>query len=206
MDDAGRIFTGDPKSVQSYRIYGQPVFAVADGEVVAARNDLEDQVPGALPKGLPLDQADGNFAIIKLREGVYALYAHMRRDTVKVSAGARVHRGEQIGNVGNSGNTQAPHLHFQLMDRADALAANGLPYVFASYRVTAVDQAGTEDFDRAELTGTPLALTHSNPPIEAKQSLPLDLAIVTWENVKSPARATGARTGKNSDSMDDGNS
>jgi len=184
VDDAGRIFTGDPKSVQSYRIYGQPVFAVADGEVVAARNDLEDQVPGALPKGLPLDQADGNFAIIKLREGVYALYAHMRRDTVKVSAGARVHRGEQIGNVGNSSNTQAPHLHFQLMDRADALAANGLPYVFASYRVTAVDQAGTEDFDRAELTGTPLALTHSNPPIEAKQSLPLDLAIVTWENVK----------------------
>jgi len=184
VDDAGRIFIGDPKSVQSYRIYGQPVFAVAAGDVVAARNDLEDQLPGALPKGLPLDQADGNFAIIKLREGVYALYAHMRRGTVRVSAGARVHQGEQIGNVGNSGNTQAPHLHFQLMDRADALAANGLPYVFASYRVTAVDQAGTEDFDRAELTGTPLALTHSNPPIEAKQSLPLDLAIVTWENVK----------------------
>jgi len=184
VDDAGRIFIGDPKSVQSYRIYGQPVFAVAAGDVVAARNDLEDQLPGALPKGLPLDQADGNFAIIKLREGVYALYAHMRRGTVRVSAGARVHQGEQIGNVGNSGNTQAPHLHFQLMDRPDALAANGLPYVFASYRITAVDQAGTEDFDRAEQTGTPLALTHKNPPIEAKHSLPLDLSIVTWENVR----------------------
>ena len=108
----------------------------------------------------------------------------MRRGTVKVSAGARVHQGEQIGNVGNSGNTQAPHLHFQLMDRPDALAANGLPYVFASYRITAVDQAGTEDFDRAELTGTPLTLTRSNPPIEAQHSLPLDLSIVTWENMR----------------------
>ena len=109
----------------------------------------------------------------------------MRRGTVKVSAGARVHQGAQIGNVGNSGNTQAaPHLHFQLMDRPDALAANGLPYVFVSYRITAMDEAGTEDVDRAELTGTPLALTHPNPPIEARKSLPLDLSIVTWGSIR----------------------
>jgi len=180
IDDTGRIFTGDPKEVKNYWIYDQPVFAVADGEVVAARNDLKDQTPGALPPNLPLDEADGNFAIIKLRDRVYALYAHLAPESVTVSTGDRVNRGQQIGRVGNSGNTQAPHLHFQLMDRPDALAANGVPYTFERYEVTAVDLAGTEDFDRAELTGTPLTLTRENPPIQGRQSLPLDLTIVTW--------------------------
>lgn len=182
IDEAGRVFTGDPKAVGSYRIYNQPIFAVADGTVVAARNDLEDQVPGQLPQGLPLDQADGNFAVIDLGRGVYALYAHMRHGSVAVSAGNKVHRGEQIGNVGNTGNTQAPHLHFQLMGAPSALAANGLPYVFDRYLVTAIDAAGTADFDRAEATGTPLTLTPRDPPAQEQGTLPLDLSIVTWQN------------------------
>jgi len=180
IDDTGHVFRGDPKDVHSYKIYGKPVFAVADGEVVATENELYDQTPGALPQNLPLKDVDGNFAIIKLRDGVYAVYAHMVRHSVTVNAGDRVHRGQQIGKVGNTGNTQAPHLHFQLMDRPSTLAANGLPYVFERYEVTAVDLAGTEDFDRAESTGTPLTLTPENPPIQGRQSLPLDLTIVTW--------------------------
>jgi hypothetical protein len=180
VDATGRIFTGDSKVVGNYRIYGKPIFAVADGTVVAARNDLNDQVPGKLPDGLPLDQADGNFAIVALGGGAYALYAHMRPGSVLVSAGSTVRRGEKIGAVGNSGNTQAPHLHFQLMDAAGGLAANGVPYVFDSYRVTAVDEAGTADFDRAEASGTPMKLTLRTPPLQGHGSLPLDLSIVSW--------------------------
>ena len=47
VDAAGRIFTGDAKLVGNYRIYGKPIFAVADGTIVATRNDLSDQVPGS---------------------------------------------------------------------------------------------------------------------------------------------------------------
>jgi hypothetical protein len=180
VDATGRIFTGDSKVVGNYRIYGKPIFAVADGTVVAARNDLNDQMPGKLPDGLPLDQADGNFAIVALGGDAYALYAHMRPGSVLVSAGSKVRRGEKIGAVGNSGNTQAPHLHFQLMDAAGGLAANGVPYVFDSYRVTAVDEAGTADFDRAEASGTPMTLTRRTPPLQGHGSLPLDLSIVSW--------------------------
>jgi hypothetical protein len=180
VDASGHVFRGDPRSVHSYRIYGQPVYAVADGTVVASRNDLADQVPGKLPDGLPLDEADGNFAIIELAPGVYALYAHMRRGSVSVNAGSRVRRGEQIGNVGNTGNTSAPHLHLHLMDLPSALVANGIPYVFDSYRVTAVDRAGTADFDHAEATGTPMSLTKLQPPLQGQASLPLDLSVISW--------------------------
>jgi len=180
VDATGRVFRGDPRSVHSYRIYGQPVYAVADGTVVASRNDLPDQIPGKLPEGLPLDQADGNFAIIELAPDVYALYAHMIRGSVRVNAGAKVHQGEQIGNVGNSGNTSAPHLHLHLMDAPSALAANGIPYVFDNYRVTAVDEAGTADLDRAEATGVPMSLTARTPPVRCQGSLPLDLSVISW--------------------------
>jgi len=39
-----------------------------------------------------------------------------------------------------------------------------LPYVFDSFTITAVDEAGTEDFDKAEATGVPITLTPRVPP------------------------------------------
>ena len=39
---------------------------VADGTVVSSRNDLPEQVPGALPQGMTIDQADGNFVVLDI--------------------------------------------------------------------------------------------------------------------------------------------
>jgi hypothetical protein len=160
IDDEGRILRGDPRDPRSYHIYGRPALAVADGIVVASRNDLPDQLPGKLPDGLPLDEADGNFTILDIGGGAYALYAHMQPGSVRVRAGDRVRRGDLIGDVGNSGNSQAPHLHFQMMDAPSALA----------------------DFDRAEATGSPLTLTPRVPPASSEGTLPLDLSVVDWRN------------------------
>jgi hypothetical protein len=66
------------------------------------------------------------------------------------------------------------------MDLPNALVANGIPYVFDSYRVTAVDRAGTADFDHAEASGTPMSLTRLQPPIQGQASLPLDLSVISW--------------------------
>ena len=181
-DDEGRLLRGDPKDTRSYHIQGAPVLAVADATVVASRNDLPDQPPGKLPDNLPIDEADGNFVTLDIGGGAYALYAHMQPGSVRVRAGDRVRRGDRIGNVGNSGNSQAPHLHFQVMDGPSGLASNGLPYVFDSFLVTAVDEAGTADFDRAEATGSPLTLTPRVPPTSLEKVLPLDLSVVDWRN------------------------
>lgn len=155
------------------------MLAVADGTVVAARNDLPEQVPGALPKNLPLDQADGNFVVLDIG-GAYVLYAHMQPGSVTVTAGARVRRGDRLGKVGNTGNSQAPHLHLHVMDGPSPLLANGIPYVIDAFILTAIDLAGTADFDKAEATGTTLTLTPVVPPRAMKNVLPLDLTVVEF--------------------------
>jgi murein DD-endopeptidase MepM/ murein hydrolase activator NlpD len=104
----------------------------------------------------------------------------MQPGSVRVRAGDRIRRGEIIGKVGNTGNSQAPHLHLHVMDGPDGLLANGLPYVFESYAIPASDEAGTADFDRAEATGSPLTLTPRSPPLPVRKALPLDLSIVDW--------------------------
>jgi murein DD-endopeptidase MepM/ murein hydrolase activator NlpD len=76
----------------------------------------------------------GNYVIIG-SASAYALYAHLASGSVTVSKGEAVLAGQQVGRVGHTGNSTAPHLHFQLMDRADPLTANGIPCAFAAYLV-----------------------------------------------------------------------
>jgi murein DD-endopeptidase MepM/ murein hydrolase activator NlpD len=54
---------------------------------------------------------------------------------VAVREGQQVSAGDVIGRVGHTGNSTAPHLHFQLMDGPDPMAAHGLPCAFAAYDV-----------------------------------------------------------------------
>jgi len=70
----------------------------------------------------------GNHVVIDHGDGVFSLYAHVRRGSAVVAVGDRVATGDVIGEVGNSGNTSEPHLHFQLMDHASPLRAAGLPF------------------------------------------------------------------------------
>jgi murein DD-endopeptidase MepM/ murein hydrolase activator NlpD len=76
----------------------------------------------------------GNHVIVRA-DGVFALYAHLAPGSVAVTAGQRVAVGEVIGRVGHTGNSTAPHLHFQLMDSGDAPRAHGVACAFESYAV-----------------------------------------------------------------------
>jgi hypothetical protein len=180
VDDQNRLVKGDLSKVENYTIFGKDVIAVADGTVVATRNDLPEQPPGKLPENLPIDQADGNFVVLDIGNGAFALYAHMQPGSVKVAAGAKVKYGDLLGKVGNTGNTSAPHLHFHVMDGPSPLQANGIPYTINHFSLTAIDKAGTADFDKAEATGSALTLTPINPPAQKRNVLPMDLTVVDF--------------------------
>jgi hypothetical protein len=178
-DAQNRVVSGDLKVPANYTIFGKSVLAVADGTVVSARNDLPEQVPGALPTGLPLSEVDGNFVVLDIG-GAYVLYAHMQPGSVTVTAGAKVKRGEVLGKVGNTGNSQAPHLHLQVTDGPSPLVSNGIPYVFDGFTLIGTDPAGTADFDKAEATGSPLTLIRLAPAERRRNALPLDLSVVEF--------------------------
>lgn len=136
LDAEGRFTAGDPRRNESTAGYGQPVIAVAGSTVVAAVDRYPDQTPGDSLPPATLERIGGNHVILDLGEGRFAYYAHLRPGTVAVQVGERVRRGQQLGELGSSGNSTGPHLHFHVMDRASALAADGLPYVFDAFVLT----------------------------------------------------------------------
>ena len=104
-------------------------------------------MPGTSPTGLPLDQYAGNHIVQDLGDGNYALYAHIKTGTVKVKPGDRLTTGQVIGIVGNTGNSDAPHLHFHVMSTPDPLRSDGLPFVFTDFRLDSriADRRTTSD-------------------------------------------------------------
>jgi len=139
-DDQGNFYTGDKTKNESYVAYGSPVYAVADGTVTATLDDMEANVPGILPasdpvlaKKLTVENIDGNHIIMDLGGGVYAMYAHFIKGSLLVKPGDKVTKGQQIAKLGNTGNANAPHLHFQLMNGPSILEADAVPYVLDNF-------------------------------------------------------------------------
>lgn len=80
--------------------YGKPFRAAQSGVVVDVCNDNK------------WNTGFGNYCLIDHGDGTQTLYAHAK--TILVSAGDTVTLGQTIGEIGDSGNTTAPHLHFEV--------------------------------------------------------------------------------------------
>lgn len=186
LDDEGRLVHGDAADVRSYTAYGADVVAVADGEVVATLDTLDDQVPGALPdpSTISLQTVDGNHVVVDLGTGHFAFYAHLQKGSVTVEPGDRVRRGEVLGLLGNTGNTSAPHLHFHLMDGPSVLGSDGLPYTYDSFHLAGhVDAARFAASTTLDGVWSDGLLARPEP---CEKRLPLDLDIVDFAVDRRP--------------------
>jgi hypothetical protein len=175
LDDEGRLFTGDPTRLSSYLYYGAPIYAAADGIVARTHTGEPDNPPGELPPVVSLRNAGGNYVVVDMGEGRFAFYAHLQPDSLTVQEGQPVRQGQVLGLLGNSGNSDAPHLHFHVMDGPDPLGSNGLPYVFRSFDGVGV----VPDFD-ALLKGMPEPLDPSTLSGSYVKQLPLDTQLVNF--------------------------
>ncbi|WP_329039374.1 M23 family metallopeptidase [Streptomyces sp. NBC_00178] len=135
--------------------FDAPVLAVADGTVVHASGGRRDHLSrnsGPALAYLMLVEASlrdmsgargifGNHVVLDLGEGVYAVYAHLRRGSLQVAAGDTVREGQPIARCGNSGNSTEPHVHFQLTDHPDLDVARGVPFTWRGVGVPAGGEA-----------------------------------------------------------------
>ncbi len=136
LTDRGTCCTGPVKELSSWPFFGAPIFASAPGKIVELVDTEPEQVPGP-PVGVTVANAAGNHVIQDIGGGRFVLYAHLRKGSIPAGlhVGDTLAAGRQIGEVGNSGSSTAPHLHFQVMDRPSTLDAVGLPFVFDRQRV-----------------------------------------------------------------------
>lgn len=117
--------------------WGREVLAPADGIVAFARNDIpENQTPGDIDNKVfismpnPMFAVAGNNVIIDHGNGEFSLLAHMQKGSVRVKEGDHVKQGQVMGLLGNTGNSDAPHLHYHLMACATIFRCDGLPSHF----------------------------------------------------------------------------
>jgi hypothetical protein len=151
LDGTNRAFNGDPARLTSYPYYGTPVLAVADGIVVNRYDDADEQVPGRPATGITTENIGGNMLVVDIGAGAFAFYAHLQKHSLTVKLGDHVTTGQQLGLLGNTGNSTAPHLHFHVMDGPSPLNANGLPYVFRHFRLRGtLDPAGGDPIEKGE--------------------------------------------------------
>jgi hypothetical protein len=133
LNDKNMLITGPMEKLTSYAFFGDEIYSVADGTVVGSEDGLKEQVPGKLPADATIQMAAGNHVVVDIGEGRFAFYAHMQPGSVRVKVGDKVKTGQVLGLLGNSGNTDTPHLHFHVMDGPSPLVSNGLPYVFTGF-------------------------------------------------------------------------
>ncbi len=135
VDESNNLFVGDPNLNENWLGYGAELIAVADGVVSRVVKGLPDNKPGESPP-FPISLSDGagNIVILYIGNGTYVLYAHLiPGSNDHLEAGDFVKKGDLVGLLGNTGQSGAPHLHFQVMDGNSIAQAEGLPFVFEQF-------------------------------------------------------------------------
>ena len=133
VDATGRMTRGNPDVPGDWLGYGAAVLAVADASVAAVRDAMAESVSVSGNPKHALAEDAGNYVALRLDDGRYAFYEHLRPGSVVVRVGQRVHRGEVLGQLGFTGASVGPHLHFHVSDGPSTIASEGRPFVLDAF-------------------------------------------------------------------------
>ena len=172
----GRLFEGPIDQLSSYAFYGAPILSVAKGRVVAVQDGLPDQVPGSLPSGRRSRQPAETTSSSSWRPDASLSTPTSSRAACASRRVTGFVKGQVLGLLGNSGNTDAPHLHFHIMDGPSPLQSNGLPFVHRRFTGQGVvtDESCSE---RSGHAGRPRTLTGPT-----RRRMPMNLQVVDFGN------------------------
>lgn len=110
QDKQGNRHAGDESLTSDYLAFGKPVYASADGYVARVLDGVVDNPAGQINTR----ENWGNYVCISHGYGLYSFYAHLKKGSVGVKPGDYIKKGDRLGQVGNSGRSPIPHLHFQI--------------------------------------------------------------------------------------------
>ncbi|MEO6610801.1 MAG: M23 family metallopeptidase [Chitinophagaceae bacterium] len=132
LDKEDKHFEGDGTKDEQYTGYGKPVYSIGAGKVIYLSNDHKDDktfnIPGIATNPLELY---GNCIAIQHGDGVVSIYGHLKQNSIKVKLGDPVKALQEIAQIGVSGSSFFPHLHFEMRTSIQH-TAEGLPSYFAN--------------------------------------------------------------------------
>ena len=113
IDNSDRRFL--PLQNEEYPIFGEKVFSPVNGQIVKVEDNLTDNTPycGSYPYNT------GNSVVIRY-ENKYLLMGHFKKGSIRVKVNDKVECGDLIAEAGNSGFSERPHLHMQLIESETA--------------------------------------------------------------------------------------
>jgi murein DD-endopeptidase len=145
--------------------YGEPIHAVADGEITQIVDGIPENTPRVLPTPVTLDNIAGNYIVMRIAPNRYVTYAHLQGGSIRIRVHDHVRRGDVLARLGNSGNSTGAHLHLQVTDRDSVLESEGVP--FALERFTDLGPGSDYEVDK-------------HPSIPRERSLPRDNDVIEF--------------------------
>ena len=171
----GRFFGADSTRNSDWHGYGDSVVAVAAGEVVLVQDGIQENTPLSSRMAVEIDEtsATGNTVVVQLGTELFAVYAHLRPGSIAVTKGQKVSAGELLGQLGNSGNSLGPHLHFHLSTAVAPLAGEGRPFDLEEFRLV-----GRIESLQSAIRGAPWRVDPARPGRSVSGEIPLENMVV----------------------------
>lgn len=158
LDGEGRRHQGDGTRRADFKAYGARVRAAGPGKVVVAVGDEPETDEDLRRPGEPLEAymgrvrrtqmarlarganaVIGNHVVIAHEGGEHTVYAHLKPGSLRVAVGDAVQAGDPLGEVGTTGNSTEPHLHFHVCDSPAPLTCAGIPPRFEGIHLPLAD-------------------------------------------------------------------
>jgi hypothetical protein len=134
--DSDDWYFGKPDDNDLYFAFGAPVYAAGAGRIADAHDGEPDDRRVGGSDG-------GNYVVIDHLNGEYSWFGHLKKGSVKVKRGQMVKQEEVIGQVGASGDSLFPHLHYELRTGPGTKGIEGLPSYFSGFHRAAGPKTGS---------------------------------------------------------------
>lgn len=173
---------------------GIAVLAAAAGRVKGIRDNMEDGHPDKTGRHKLKKREAGNGVVIDHGDGWETQYSHLLKGSVTVFPGKKVKAGEPIGQIGQSGLAEFPHVEFLVRHHGKPVdpftgetdvAGCGAPRdpLWNAKALTTLSYLPTGELSSGFATRIPTPETYDDPPNLAASLLPEAPALIFWVNL-----------------------
>ncbi|MBA6156522.1 peptidoglycan DD-metalloendopeptidase family protein [Tenacibaculum sp. S7007] len=126
IDENKKAYNGKRSKNENYYSFGKNVLAPVDGEVISVIDGIKDNQPGHINRYYYA----GNSIILKTKNNEFLFFGNLKKNSIKVKSGDIINKGKIIAQVGNSGRSYYPHLHFHIQNIESINSADGVKCYF----------------------------------------------------------------------------